>query len=287
MDDIQNNAGKLIPSGPSTLSKYDAIWWNKFDLLKRIKRAGGDPNVPLSHETHGRWVAQQRALCFAGKLSQERKEALESLGIRLSKKTKPPRTPRPPNAQQRHWSIRMASVRAIYVGFKEGKDVLGAGKLNRIGKWFAQQLSALDAGNLKPEQQQAVEEIPLRWDKARGWYAPKGVNLPPLIIPALIEKPAKLVVAPPRAIPKVSSKARKNLSRQPFQRPLFAVITPEVRVWWGNFDKLEADWLADKNPLLNPDLALQEWLQIQLKAALKETLSPSRIKALRHIGVFA
>lgn len=284
MNDMQHAAETPSIVRPPMKTKYDLTWWAKFDLLFAHKQAGGEVNLPFHHDVFGIWIAQQRQRFWKEKLLPERHAALTAIGVDLEKKRRFCK-PTPPSQFPRGWREKLTALHGLEHAHKGGVNIVGTGVKSPLGQWFLNQLNAIEAGHLTPEQAELFRDITLRWDVKRGWYGPNRVEPTPLSIPALVAESSRPVVLPC----KKPLKKNESLSRQPFPRPLFGgSLTPEARSWWSNFAKLEADWLKDVEPLLNPDRALQEWLQEQLKAAAAEGgLSTVRMKALRHIGLLA
>lgn len=68
-----------------TSKKYNNKEWSfMFEKLEAYKREHSTCNVPKRYQSDpklGHWVHYQRTMCKADKLSQERKELLESIGF--------------------------------------------------------------------------------------------------------------------------------------------------------------------------------------------------------------
>ena len=60
----------------------DMRWSGVLAKLAEIRNAGGDPNVHFNHE-YGPWLARQRTLHRMGGLIDERRAALEEIGVKL------------------------------------------------------------------------------------------------------------------------------------------------------------------------------------------------------------
>ncbi|MCD8335805.1 MAG: Helicase associated domain protein [Lachnospiraceae bacterium] len=107
----------------------------------------------------GTWIQRQRSLYKKGKLSEERRQRLEAIGMSWQADT---------------WEARFALVKAWYL--EKGtldipQDTVVDGVW--IGKWIAMQKKYLEAGTLTPKQEKMLSELPMEQvsQKDRAWKA--------------------------------------------------------------------------------------------------------------------
>ena len=82
-------AQKLAADRVQALEKLGVKWvvnppWDEmFEGLKvAALKNGGNPNVPITHRTHGVWLNRQRVVYKAQKMAADRVQALEKLGVK-------------------------------------------------------------------------------------------------------------------------------------------------------------------------------------------------------------
>ena len=147
----QAQAEQAVRSSQMINSASRGAWETKFLELKAIRDAGGDPNI--KQETPlGRWLNNQRSARKAGRLSDERISALESVGVSW-------------HVQDMRWSGVLEKLSDIS---KAGGDP-NVHFSHEYGPWLARQRTLHRMGSLIDERRAALEEIGIKLILNPGW----------------------------------------------------------------------------------------------------------------------
>lgn len=158
-------AAKLEAIGIQWESVRDRGWIQYFRLAERYYEEYGDLNVPVIYETSegvklGRWIASQRYGLKKGRVTEEQKRLLDSIGM--------------------EWDRFAGKWDAAYQQAKDYYEEHGvldppAGYRTEegfaLGAWTAGQRTRYRAGKLKPAQIRRLEALHIAWN-VRGSKAP-------------------------------------------------------------------------------------------------------------------
>ena len=139
---------------------YDAVWEARFAELKLYQQRFGNCDLPAEYKENpvlGRWVRTQRILYKRGRLTEERIQRLNEVGVIWEKL----------DAQ---WDARFAELEAYHKRFgncevpREFKENPG------LATWVTTQRTCHNSGRLAKERARRLDEIGFTWEVIdTGW----------------------------------------------------------------------------------------------------------------------
>lgn len=128
----------------------------KYLALKAVAEArGGDPNVPQDYPVLGWWLSNQRRDYKSGRLSLERIQALEAIGVEW-------------NVYEERWDRMFERLKTA--ARKRHGDPNVPLSYPVLGNWLNNQRIAYRAGKMAADRAQALEALGV-W-----WYMPPTKN---------------------------------------------------------------------------------------------------------------
>ena len=135
----------------------DHRWNEKYELAKKYYEENGHLNMLVSHITKegahlGAWIAQQRKMKKAGKLSDERINKLENIGM--------------------IWDAKMHSFERFYQAASKYAETHGTCNANlhyvtddgiKLGIWISTQRVRYREGHLSKYEIEALERLLINW----------------------------------------------------------------------------------------------------------------------------
>ncbi|MCC8101282.1 MAG: Helicase associated domain protein [Clostridiales bacterium] len=150
---------RLDEIGMIWTSQIENKWEKAFHAAESYSKEQGNLLVPEKYVTEdglplGTWIQRQRSQYKNGRLSEERIQRLNAIGMTWQTNT---------------WESRLALVKEWYQEkgtLKIPQDTVVDGVW--IGKWIAMQKKYLEAGKLSPEQEQLLSDLPLEQVSQKG-----------------------------------------------------------------------------------------------------------------------
>ena len=135
-------------------------WSERYEQLRAYKRAHGDCNVPEKYAKNrqlGRWVKWQRQYHKIGKLSDQRRELLEEMGLQWAIGTG--------NnfRKDEQWSERLEQLRAYKAEHENCNVPERYAKNRQLGRWVQKQRETYKSGKLSHQRRARLEEIGFRF----------------------------------------------------------------------------------------------------------------------------
>jgi hypothetical protein len=145
----------------------DALWEEKFAELQAYKKAQGNCNVPQDWSENpqlAEWVTNQRQFKKKGKLSEDRIQRLDEIGL--------------------VWDTLDASWEKMFAALVIYKDINGhcnvphlCSKNPKLGKWVHKQRQKRRNSQLSEERICRLDQIGFLWDILDAWWEEKFAEL--------------------------------------------------------------------------------------------------------------
>ncbi len=293
-------------------NSHENRWNRKYNIAKKYYEIHGNLNIPVNYITEkegiklGIWISTQRTNYKKHKLSKERIDALESIGMKWS-------LVHTRRLKQKQWNKMYELVLEYYhkynnidIPIKYEEEGI------KLGKWLAKQQTNYRNGKLGKERIDALESVGIKWEKksifndkewqfmyakALEYYEEHGN----LNIPQLYKTKEGLRLG------RWICTQRKNYKKHLLSEERIQALE-NIEIKWDalddrgqkpNEDKWDKKYLkaleyydayGDLNiPIkyvTDDDIKLGIWINNQRKSYQKNVLSQRRIEKLESIGMF-
>ena len=158
---------------------YDEIWAQMYALAKNHFEKYGDLEISQDFKTLngidkdedgynlGYWLDNQRRSNKKGKLSSERKELLEQIGMRFDTKDNDEIWAQMYALAKNHFE-KYGSLKRITTGYKTLNGIDKDEKGYNLGSWIGTQRTTYKIGKLSPERIDLLEQIGMVWEIRKG-----------------------------------------------------------------------------------------------------------------------
>ena len=158
---------------------YDEIWAQMYALAKNHFEKYGDLEISQDFNTLngidkdedgynlGYWLDNQRRSNKKGKLSSERKELLEQIGMRFDTKDNDEIWAQMYALAKNHFE-KYGSLKRITTGYKTLNGIDKDEKGYNLGSWIGTQRTTYKIGKLSPERIDLLEQIGMVWEIRKG-----------------------------------------------------------------------------------------------------------------------
>lgn len=166
---VLRSTGNLLPERIDKLNQLNFVWdakderWNNsFQLAREYKRK--HEKLPVRTDTSDeagsiyQWISNQKQLYKKGKLSKERRMALESLGVSVASKSAD-------TLWEENYTF-LCQFLSEYGRFPASSDCKERKEIYSVYRWISKQRKAYKDGTLSQKRMTKLNQIGFVWDKA-------------------------------------------------------------------------------------------------------------------------